>query len=118
MFLAGSPPKLGWVRRKAFACWKWSNFLQASGDQAKPLLLINMDETSVRLRPDARKGWAVARGRERKSLLRKGPGKSLAARRSTVTLVSFVRDSDAVQPSLPRVFLSNERVLSKSDVDT
>ena len=75
-----------------------------------------MDESSIKLCPQVKKGWALADRRKLKSLLRHGRGGTLIDRRSSVTLVSFLCDSEEVQPRLPQVFLSSEHVLSKSDV--
>ena len=103
------------VRSEAFACWKWSGFLQSCGDQDKPLLIINMDETSVKLCPQVRKGWIVAGPEGLKSLRRRGPGLSLAERRSAITLVSFLADKPEYQHLLPHVFLSNMHILSEKE---
>jgi hypothetical protein len=103
---------------QAFGCWRWSGFLQACGDQRKPLLLLNMDETSVRLCPQVRKGWVIGDDPgERKRLLRRGPGLSLTERRSALTLVSFLADKAEFQHLLPQVFLSNEHVITKAEAE-
>ena len=34
---------------QARACFRWSNFVQASSGGSKPVLLLNLDETSVKL---------------------------------------------------------------------
>jgi hypothetical protein len=52
----------------------------------------------------------------RKTILRRGPGQSLGLRRSAVSLVSFICDEASLQPSLPQVFISNEHVLTKADM--
>lgn len=101
-----------------FATWNWSNFLQKSPLDAKPVLCVNMDETSIRLFPEARKGWVIAdSSSERRSLLRRGPGLSLNERRACVTLVSFLADSEEAQASLPQVFVINEHTLTAGEVD-
>ena len=87
---------------KAFGCWRWSGFLQACGDQQKPLLLLNMDETTVRLCPQVRRGWVIGDDPgERKQLLRRGPGLSLKERRSALMLVCFLADKAELQHLLP-----------------
>lgn len=90
--------------------------MQTIGPNEKPILLVNMDESSIKLCPQVKKGWVLADRRKLKSLLRHGRGGTLNDRRSSVTLVSFVCDSEEVQPLLPQVFLSNEHVLTKVDV--
>lgn len=103
---------------KAFGCWRWCGFLQSCGDTTKPLIMVNLDETSVKLAPCPRKGWVVAGHREeRLALLRDGDGSSLQERRSAISLVSLVADSEEVQRLLPQVFVSNEHVLSLDDVE-
>ena len=73
------------------------------------MLLINMDESSMKLAPPTRKGWVL--GDRRKS------GASLGDQRSAVTLVAFLADLQEAQSLLPQVFLSNEHVLSKAEVE-
>jgi hypothetical protein len=100
-------------RLKAFGFWRWCGFLKSCGDTAKPVLLLNLDETSVKLAPCPRKGWVIASYREeRLALLGRGDGSSLRARRSAISLVSIVADNDEAQKMLPHVFVSNEHVLS------
>ena len=101
---------------QAFACWKWGNFLATCGDQQKPSLLLNMDETSVRLCPRVRKGWVVVSEDEDLQQLRKrAPGPSLQEKRSALSLVCFLAASSEFQHLLPQIFLSNEHVLTKTE---
>lgn len=79
--------------------------------------MLNMDESSVKLCPWVRKGWVVADRRDRRSVLRRGAGSSLRDRRSAVSLIAFLADSEEVQRLLPQIFLSNERILTQADVE-
>jgi hypothetical protein len=90
--------------------------VQASSGGSKPVLLLNLDETSVKLCPVARKGYVIFDLRGRRTILRLGPRPSLSLKHSAVSLVTFVCDDSAVQPRLPHVFVSNQHVLSLSDV--
>ena len=75
-----------------------------------------MDESSMKLVPVVPRGLVVARGAERRALLRTGPGLDLNERRSAVSLVAFACDDPDVQPQLPQVFLSNRKMLTKDQV--
>lgn len=103
---------------KAFGSWWWGGFLQECGRMRKPVLLVNMDETSVRLCPRVREGWVFAEvSSERRDLLRRGPAVSHGESRACLTLVAFLADRPELQRLLPQVFLTNEHTLSKADVD-
>lgn len=85
----------------------------------RPVLLLNLDETSIPLWSKPRKGYLMfGNHRGRKAVLRQGPGPSLSLRRSYVSLVALLCDDPAVQPLLPQVFVTNEHVLSKADVES
>jgi hypothetical protein len=103
---------------EARACFQWSNFVRATASAAgKPILLINFDETSIPMWSKPKKGYLIfGRRGDRKAVLRKGPGQPLSSRRSAVSLLAFLCDDPAIQPLLPQVFVSNERVLLKSHV--
>lgn len=104
-------------RAQAFGCWTWSNFLQTVGDQGKPLALLNMDETSLKLSPETKEGWVVADRPDRESLVWQTNGASLGERRAAVSLVAFLCDKVEIQRVLPQIFLCNEHVLSQREVD-
>lgn len=102
---------------EVFGCWRWCSFLHTCGNQDRPLLLVNMDETSAKLCPVSRKGWIVGDRGEVKSLLRRGGGVTLRDQRSAVTLVAFLTEVEEIQRQLPQIFVSNEHILSQSEVD-
>jgi hypothetical protein len=80
------------------------------------VLLINMDETSIKLAPTPGFGYVMMDGNSRRAALRQGPGQPLSLRRAALSLVAFVCDDAALQPLLPQIFVSNGHVLNKEDV--
>ena len=44
------------MRCEAEALWRWSNYLQSRNETGRPQVLINMDETNVKLVPQERDG--------------------------------------------------------------
>jgi len=101
---------------QARACWKWSNFLATlAGD--KPILRVNLDETSCKLHVQPRRGIVMEPcSKRRRKLLRQGRGPSLQQKRAAVSLVAFACDDEAVQRQLPQIFIVNEHVVKKSEV--
>lgn len=99
------------------ACWRWSNFLEASSG-GKPILHINLDESSLKMHIPARPGLVVEPcSKRRRQLLQEGQGPSLQTRRSAVTLLAMICDDPAVQPRLPQLVIANERLMSSSDFE-
>lgn len=88
---------------------------ESAGDR-KPLLLLNLDETSIKLCPATTRGYVVFDLRGRRAILRQGPRPSLSERRSAVSLVCIICNDQLIQPLLPQVFVVNEHVLSESEV--
>ena len=89
--------------------WRWSNFLQSVDPPERERVLINVDETSVRLVPDEGPGH-VSRRAYRLFLegVTMGRRASLAQRRSTVTHVAAIMDKPNVQRILPQMVLVGE----------
>lgn len=101
---------------KAISCWQWANFLavRCSGD--KPVLRVNLDESSLKLYVPPRPGLVFEPcAKRRRSLLRREGGPDLKTKRSAVTLIAFVCDDERVQRLLPQIFVTNERVITQSD---
>ena len=98
-------------RGEAKALWRWSNFLQSVDPPERERVLINVDETSVRLVPDN-----VSRRAYRLFLegVTMGRRASLAARRSTVTHVAAITDTVRFQRLLPQGILVGENQLSEA----
>lgn len=110
-------PNLVVARKKARACWKWATFVRACNAQGKPVLHVNLDETSLKLHVPSLPGLVFEPCRKRRRrLLRQGHGPDLGTRRAAVTLVAFACNDQRVQAILPQIFVVNKRVVSAADV--
>ena len=87
-----------------------------SAGTSKPVLLLNLDETSIKFAPAERRGYVVFDLRGRRTILRQGPRPSLGEKRSAISLVSVLCNVPEIQPQLPHVFISNEHLLSEAEV--
>ena len=92
---------------KAF--WRWINHVHAQSKGSGPLLLLNMDETSIPLKPAAKIG-SVARGLAGHKAV---DAASLAETRARFTLMCTMCNDTSVQPYLPQILLTNGRWLGK-----
>lgn len=102
---------------QARATWQWSNFLAELNADGRPVLRVNLDETSLKLHIPPRPGLVVEPcPKRRRRLLQEGSGPDLSTRRAAVTLVAFACDDELVQQALPQVFVVNEHVVTKGDV--
>ena len=94
---------------QATALWRWSNYLQHLDPPEKIRVLINVDETSVRLVPAEGKGHVSHRAyRLLCSGMPLGRNASLAAQRSAITHVTAICDHPEIQNRLPQVVLVGE----------
>ena len=120
----GSPIGAASLAKKVFggdqqarACWKWSNFIRACNTEGKPVLHVNLDETSLKLHVPALPGLVFEPCRKRRRrLLREGHVPDLGTRRAAVTLVAFACNDQRVQKLLPQIFVVNKRVVLADDV--
>ena len=106
-------------RGEAKALWRWSNFLQSVDPPERERVLINVDETSVRLVPD--EGPGHVRKRAYRLFLAgstMGRRASLAQRRSAVTHVAAITDKPNFQRILPQVILVGENQVSEAKLAT
>ena len=95
---------------QATALWRWSNYLQHLDPPEKIRVLINADETSVRLVPQEGKGHVSKRAyRLLCSGVPLGRNASLAAQRSAITHVTAICDHPEIQNRLPQVVLVGEK---------
>ena len=95
---------------EAAALWRWSNYLQHLDPREKIRVLINVDETSVRLVPEEGKGHVSNRAyRQLCSGMPLGRNASLAAQRSAITHVAAICDQPEIQNRLPQVLLVSEQ---------
>lgn len=102
-------------RVQAEAVWQWSNFLEAQNNQnsKRPVLRVNMDETSVKLDWESRRGLVmVPEGCKLRDFLKNKRKSKLNSRRSALSLVAFVCDDSDKQRLLPQVFVGNAHVLT------
>ena len=88
--------------------WQWFRFLVARVPPDKKLLLLNLDETSIRFWYQPRLGL---RGRARATPAGRGAARqaSRGQLRKAFTHVAVICDDAALQPQLPQVILVNER---------
>ena len=94
---------------EATALWRWSNYLQDLDPPEKMRVLINVDETSVRLVPEEGKGHLSNRAyRLLCSGIPIGRNASLAAQRAAITHVTAICDHPEIQKRLPQVVLVGE----------
>ena len=94
---------------QATALWRWSNYLQHLDPPQKVRVLINVDETSVRLVPEEGKGHLSNRAyRLLCSGIPIGRNASLAAQRAAITHVTAICDHLEIQKRLPQVVLVGE----------
>ena len=101
---------------QAAACWRWLNFLHHQAGQ-KPVVNVNLDETAIKLMPNRRIGFMVARARH----VRRSP-QSLSSTatktqlRGTFTHVCLVCDNAALQPHLPQFLIMSEALFTKTEM--
>ena len=88
--------------------WQWFRFLVARVPPDKKLLLLNLDETSIRFWYQPRLGL---RGRARAKPAGRGAARqaSRGQLRKAFTHVAVICDDATLQPQLPQVILVNER---------
>ena len=86
------------------AFFKWANHALADCSGEEPLC-INMDETSLLLKPVLRAGAIATRAGV--------DHVSLATKRARCTLLASICTDTAIQPLLPQIILCNERFLGK-----
>ena len=97
---------------KAFATWRWHNFIESEGVGDKTVVRINMDESCCKLSPQLRRGLvALPSGLKSRQFLQIERRNPLKLRRSAVTLAAFVSDNDAVNKVLPQIIVGAEHVI-------
>ena len=90
--------------------WRWSNFLQQYSFDTRKVVLINFDETNVKLVGQERPGHITERA-HRLSVSSHSVGRKagLRAQRSTLTHLAAVCNCHEVQASLPQLVLIGEK---------
>ena len=99
----------------ARSLWRWSNYLQSRDPPGRPRVLINLDETSVRLVPQEGCGHVSKRAyRLYVKGIPMGRKASLAAQRSAITHVAAICDHPDFQLLLPQVVLVGENQINEA----
>ena len=98
--------------------WQWWNFTERQTTD-RPILRINLDETSCKLHYDQKKGLAVTRQRagrrpKKTELVQDVSRQKL---RGCFTHIAMICDDASLQPRLPQIFLGNEHIFAKRVVD-
>lgn len=84
----------------------------------KPILRVNLDESSLKLHVPARPGLVFEPcPKRRQQLLRQGRGPDLKTRRSAATLIAFACDNVEYQKTLPQIFVVSEHIITKVEAD-
>ena len=98
---------------KAGALWRWTNYLHHCAGRDRQLVLVNFDETSVKLVPDEKPGF-LSRAAHRQSATGKAVGKRIArsATRACVTHLAAICTCPHIQKELPQVVLVGEKQMS------
>ena len=90
--------------------WQWFHFLQGQVPPDRPVLRLNLDETSVRFWYEPRKGLRRPRGQiPRAGFARKA---SRAQLRKALSHITILCDDLSLQPHVPEVLLVNDRTVS------
>ena len=96
--------------------WRWSNFLHANVERSRQTLLVNMDETNVRLCQDRGRGNVSMRAYRLKQRPR-GLSRSVArgATRANLTHMATICDDPEIQKLLPQFLLVNAKQVPESE---
>ena len=90
--------------------WKWFHFLQGQVPPDRPVLRLNLDETSVRFWYEPCKGLRRPSGQTpRAGFARKATRAQL---RKAFSHIAIICNDTSLQPHLPQVLLVNERTVS------
>ena len=100
---------------KATAVWRWTNYLHrcaAGGD--KQVVLVNFDETSVKLVPEEKPGF-LSEAAHRLSVTGRPMGRRIArsATRACLTHLAAICTCPDIQKELPQLILIGEQQMSQ-----
>ena len=95
---------------EAEAVWQWFHFLQGQVPPGRPVLRLNLDETSVRFWYEPRLGLRRKQGH----ILRAGFARqaSRGQLRRAFSHIAIICDDTSLQPHLPQVLLVNKRTIT------
>ena len=102
-------------QREARATWQWANFLEDQAGPHRPVIHLNMDETSIPMWMSSGAGYVrLPQGQGRKEYLEKECKAPLGKRRSNMSLICFLCNDTSVQSHLPQFLISNDKILAAS----
>ena len=91
--------------------WQWFRFLLSQVPKDKKVLLLNLDETSIRFWYEPRRGLRT-RARHETPGLRSARQASRSAQRKALTHVAIICNDPSLQPLLPQVILANKHIVT------
>ena len=114
-----SGPRHTFFQTQATAVWHWANFLHARIPPHERAVVVNMDETSIRLYQKPGKGYVVKVARKEKrsakSLTRNVTKGQLLG---TFTHVAMICDDADLQPHLPQFLFINQTQISQAEFES
>ena len=112
-------PRQTFLENQATAVWHWSNFLHAHIPPHETAVVVNMDETSIRLYQKPGHGYMVQVARKQKrspkSLTRNITKGQLLG---TFTHAAMICDDVDLQPHLPQFLFINRTQISQTEFDS
>ena len=99
---------------KATAVWRWTNYLHRCAEGDKQVVLVNFDETSVKLVPEEKPGF-LSEAAHRLSVTGKPMGRRIArsATRACLTHLAAICTCPDIQKELPHIILIGEKQMSE-----
>ena len=91
--------------RQANAVWRWYNYVESKVDEAKQILRLNMDETSISLFQGGGTGNVFM-----PSYKKCRQKATLQQRRACLTHVAIICDDSSIQTKLPQYVVGNTRI--------
>ena len=98
--------------------WQWFRFLVQNVPEGKKMILLNLDETSIKFWYQPREGLQVRAKRKSSGSLGPARQASRGQLRKAITHVAVICDDPALQPLLPQIILVNERTMSVRGLGT
>ncbi len=102
---------------QVLAVWQWWNWLLRFQERAKPLLIVNWDETACRLHYPTGKGMCARRvSRSSQRLRQLTQSVPTARKRGSLTHVGLICNDTSLQPVLPQIIIGNEHTLTTKEL--
>ena len=98
--------------------WQWWRYATSLKHNARPVLAVNLDETSVLVHHPGKKGlvWLPKSRKGRRRYLQPVQKLSHGAKRQCLTHVAMISNLPEVTKKLPQILLGNEHVMPASSV--